>query len=194
MSGIDLNRLTKPAAIVAAAILVSFVSYAVVSAATAKSTTSNTFPMVPPATRLGAGRHAPSFVLRELDGTRTVAFGGHSATPVVVNFFASWCQNCVAELDAFGKVSNEATGVRFIGVDSLDSNPSLATRLLDRAHIAYAIGVDSNGTIVSRYLINGLPVTFFVSKSDVIEGEIIGTATSNELTEWVHRLGGSVHR
>lgn len=169
-------------------------SYAVVSAATAKSTTPNTFPMVPPATRLGAGRHAPSFALRQLDGTHTVEFRGHSATPVVVNFFASWCENCVAELDAFGKVSNEATGVRFIGIDSLDSNPSLATRLLARAHIAYSIGVDSNGTIASRYLVNGLPVTFFVSKSDVIEGEIIGTATSSELTEWVHRLGGSVDR
>lgn len=111
-----------------------------------------------------------------------------------MNFFASWCENCVAELDAFGKVSNEATGVRFIGIDSLDSNPSLATRLLARARIAYSIGVDSNGTIASRYLVNGLPVTFFVSKSDVIEGEIIGTATSSELTEWVHRLGGSVDR
>jgi cytochrome c biogenesis protein CcmG, thiol:disulfide interchange protein DsbE len=190
---IDPNRFTKPAALAAAAILVGFVSYAVVSATTAKSTT-NTFPMVPPATRLGAGRHAPPFALRALHGSHTVAFRGASATPVIVNFFASWCENCVAELDAFGKVSSEATGVRFIGVDTLDSNPGLATRLLDRAHIGYAIGVDSNGTIASRYLIIGLPVTFFVSRSDVIQGEIIGTATSGELSEWVHRLGGSVHR
>jgi hypothetical protein len=39
-------------------------------------------------------------------------------------------------------------------------------------------------------LISGLPVTFFVSRSGVIEGEIFGTATSQELAGWVHSLGG----
>lgn len=184
----------KPTAIVAAIFLAGFVTYAIFSAATAKSPTASTFPMVPPASRLSAGRRAASFVLRELGGARTVTFEAHSSTPAIVNFFASWCQNCVAELHAFGKVSNESSGVRFIGVDSLDSNPGLAVRLLDHARIAYAIGVDPNGTIASRYLISALPVTFFVSKSGVIEGEIFGTATSAELTAWVRRLGGSVHR
>ncbi len=191
MQETGLNRLVKPAAIVAALALFGFVTYAVVSAATA---TPRTFATVPPPSRLGAGRHAPSFTLHELDEARTVVFHGRANTPVIVNFFASWCQDCVAELDAFGNVSNESTGVRFIGIDSLDSNPGLAKRLLGRAHIAYAIGVDSDGTIVGRYLIAALPVTFFVSKSGVVEGEIFGAATSRELTAWVLRLGGSVHQ
>lgn len=191
MQETGLNRLVKPAAIVAALALVGFVTYAVLSAATA---TPRTFPTVPPPSRLGAGRHAPSFALRELGNTRTVEFHGDAQNPVIVNFFASWCQDCVAELDAFGKISNESTGVRFIGIDSLDSDPGLAKRLLDRAHIEYAIGVDPDGTIVSRYLLAALPVTFFVSKSGVIEGEIFGAATTSELTAWVVRLGGSVHQ
>jgi cytochrome c biogenesis protein CcmG, thiol:disulfide interchange protein DsbE len=188
-----------PVAIVAATCLVGFVVYAIVSAATTPAnpnanSTSPTFPTLPPPSRLSAGRHAPAFSLRELGRARTVEFAGRSSTPVIVNFFASWCQNCVAELDAFGKVSNESTGVRFIGIDSLDSNPGLAKRLLERARISYAIGVDSNGSTANSYLIYALPVTFFVSKSGTIEGEIFGTATSSELTEWVVRLGGSAHQ
>lgn len=181
----------KPAAIVAAAVLVSFIAYAVVSAATA---TPRTFPKVAPPSRLRLGRRAPSFASHELDGAHTVAFDTRSSTPVVMNFFASWCENCVAELDAFGKVSDESTGIRFIGVDSLDWNPRLARRLLQRARITYAIAVDPNGTIASRYLIAALPVTFFVSRSGVIEGEIFGTATARELSAWVLRLGGSIRR
>jgi cytochrome c biogenesis protein CcmG, thiol:disulfide interchange protein DsbE len=190
MRGDTLNRYVKPAAIVATLAVVGFVSYAVVSAATAKP---RTFAIVPPPTRLGDGRHAPSFDLRGLGDSKPVEFRGRAGTPVVVNFFASWCPDCVAELDAFGKISNEASGVRFIGVDSLDPNPGLATHLLTRAHIGYAIGVDRTGTVANRYLISGLPVTFFVSRSGVIRGEIFGAATSKELIEWVQRLGGLVH-
>lgn len=191
MQELNLNRFIKPATIVAAAVLVGFVAYAVVSAATAKP---RTFPAVAPPSRLSAGRHAPPFTLHTLDNARTVAFQGRAGTPVIVNFFASWCDNCVAELNAFGKVSNESTGVRFIGVDSLDSNTSLARRLLDHARISYPIGVDQNGTVANRYLISALPVTFFVSRSGVVEGELFGAATAHELTEWVHRLGGSIHK
>jgi cytochrome c biogenesis protein CcmG/thiol:disulfide interchange protein DsbE len=189
--GNDLIRYPKQAAIIAAVVLLGFVSYAVVSAETAKSPT---FATIPPPTRLSAGRQAPSFALRELGFQRMIAFRGHANTPLVVNFFASWCQDCVAELDAFGKVSNESSGVRFIGVDSTDSNPGLAMRLLDHAHITYAIGVDPNGTVASRYLISGLPVTFFVSRSGVVKGELFGTATSRALAQWVQRLGGSLRR
>jgi cytochrome c biogenesis protein CcmG, thiol:disulfide interchange protein DsbE len=187
MPGNQLNRFIKPAAIVATLALVGFLSYAVYSAETPNP---RTFPAQPPPTRLRDGRHAPSFELRGLGDTGLVAFRGRASTPVIVNFFASWCSDCVAELDAFGKISNESTGVRFIGVDSLDSDPSLAMRLLARAHIRYPIGVDRNGAVTDRYLISGLPVTFFVSRSGVIEGEIFGTATSQELAGWVHSLGG----
>ncbi|MGA8296774.1 MAG: TlpA disulfide reductase family protein [Acidimicrobiales bacterium] len=166
-------------------------SYAVFSAETAKSPT---FATIPPPTRLSAGRHAPSFVLRELSNPRMVAFRGRASTPLVVNFFASWCHDCIDELDAFGKVSNESSGVRFIGVDTTDSNPGLAARLLDHARITYSIGVDLNGTVASRYLISALPVTFFVSRSGVVEGEVFGAATSRELVQWVHRLGGSLRQ
>jgi cytochrome c biogenesis protein CcmG, thiol:disulfide interchange protein DsbE len=191
MPGNHLNRLIKPAAIVATLALVGFVTYAVYSA---ENPSPRAFPAQPPPTRLRDGRRAPSFELRRLGGAGLVEFRGRASTPVIVNFFASWCSDCVAELDAFGKISNDSTGVRFIGVDSLDSDPSLAMRLLARAHISYAIGVDRNGTVVNRYLISGLPVTFFVSRSGVIEGEIFGTATSQELAGWVHSLGGSDRR
>lgn len=172
-------------------ILLGFVSYAIVSAVTAQP---RRFASVPPPSRLGAGRHAPTFALPALGAHSTVAFDAHDTTPVVVNFFASWCSDCVAELDAFGRVSNEASGVRFLGVDSLDSNPSLARRLLARAHVAYAVGVDRDGTVANHYLVSALPVTFFVSRSGVVKGEIFGAATSGELEAWVHRLGGSIRR
>lgn len=185
MRRIDDKRLIKPVAIVATVFLVGFISYAVYSA------TNHQLPAAAAPTRLRSGVLAPPFALRRLGASTSVALKGRSSTAVVINFFASWCSDCVAELDAFGKVSNSSSGVRFIGVDSLDSNPGLARRLLARAGIGYDVGVDPNGNVAHRYLISALPVTFFVTRSGVIKSEIFGPASAGALRAGVRQLGGA---
>jgi len=170
---------------------VGFISYAIVVASTnGANSTSGTFPKVPPASALGRGHRVPSFDLPRLGGGSSVS-PRDGSQPIVINFFASWCHDCVAELNAFGEVSNHSSGVHFVGIDALDSNPRLALTLLRDAHIRYPIGVDSNGSIAQRYLIAALPVTFFVSRSGVVKGELIGRATVRALASWVRYLGGS---
>ena len=46
----------------------------------------------------------------------------YEGTPLVVNFFASWCTACDAELPGFAKVSHELEGeVTFVGVNALET-------------------------------------------------------------------------
>ena len=111
---------------------------------------------------------------------------------MIVNFFASWCANCVAELDAFASVSRQAVGARFVGVDSDDPATATVTALLRKAGIAYPIGVDRSGSIANRYLVAALPITFFIAPNGSVRGEIFGAATVSELRTWVERLGGSI--
>lgn len=168
------ERLVKPLAIVATLALVAFVSYAVVAATSHKNPT---FPSVAPPSRLGHGASAPAFSSSRLGGGAPVAYRGSSTGPMVVNFFASWCQNCVAELDAFGNVARGAHGTTFLGIDSDDPSPNTAIRLLRNAGIRYPVAVDSAGAIASRYLVAALPVTFFIAPNGRIEDTLFGTAT-----------------
>ena len=182
------SRVYRPLAIAACAALIGFITFAVVSASHHEN---GSFPAVSPPSALRAGDRAPSFDLARLGGVGLVSFAGHATEPVVVNFFASWCPNCVAELDAFASVSKAAASTRFLGVDSEDSAPKTAEGLLHKAGISYPVGVDRSGAVADRYLISALPVTLFIEPNGEVRGEIFGTATTAQLRTWVARLQAS---
>lgn len=185
------HRWTRALSVGVSVALVGVIAYAVVAATTTPSSpASGTFPKVPAPSALGKGHAAPTFDLTRLGGGSRVALDA-TKLPTIVNFFASWCHDCVAELHAFGTVSNGARGVRFVGIDSLDPSPNTTLRLLHNAHISYSIGVDRNGNVANSYLISALPVTFFVARSGVVVGELFGTATVGALDHWVRYLGGT---
>jgi len=176
----------RPIAIVGSIALVGFIVFAVVSSTTDHN--AGEFPTVPAPSQLRAGERAPAFSLARLGGGSSVSFAGHAPQPVVVNFFASWCADCVAELRAFASVSTGSTTTRFVGVDSDDSSPATAERLLHQAGVSYSVGVDPSGTVADRYLVSALPVTFFISTDGSVQGELFGTATIPELRAWITRL------
>lgn len=75
----------------------------------------------------GTGVTEPDrFSLPRIEGDGQVELADYRGTPVVVNFFASWCAACDAELPGFSKVSEELRGeVQFVGVASLESGDPL---------------------------------------------------------------------
>jgi cytochrome c biogenesis protein CcmG, thiol:disulfide interchange protein DsbE len=181
------DRRAKRVAIVASIGLVAFIAYAVVAAATRHPAT---FPTAPPASRLVAGKHAPPFTASRLGGGPDVRYFGRSSQPVVLNFFASWCTDCVAELNAFASVARHSGGALFLGVDSEDPSPTTAEQLLHRAGISYSVAVDASGAIANRYLVAALPVTFFVRANGTVQATLFGTATPAALRAGLARLEG----
>ena len=139
---------------------------------------------------LAVGRVAPGFSLPSLRGGQKVSLAGFAGHPVVLNFFASWCQNCRAELSAFAKVSSASYGaLRFVGVDTDDASPGRARSLLAAAGDNYPVGVDRNGDVAtSLYLVEALPVTVFISANGRILGQAFGAQTVRSLTPWLRRL------
>ncbi|MGH9103918.1 MAG: TlpA family protein disulfide reductase [Acidimicrobiales bacterium] len=138
------------------------------------------------------GKAAPGFSLPRLGGGQAVTSESFRGKPLVVNFFASWCPNCAKELGAFGAVSAQSSGkVGFVGIDTNDHAPATATSLLRKAGDRYPVGVDPQAALASRYLVAALPVTFFVSPSGRVVGEVYGAQTKADLLRWVHRLESS---
>lgn len=139
---------------------------------------------------LAAGRVAPAFSLPSLRGGRRVSLSSFLGHPVVLNFFASWCPDCRAELSAFAKASFASRGaVRFVGVDTDDTSLGRVRSLLVAAGDNYPVGVDSNGGVAtSRYLVQALPVTVFISANGRIAGQVFGAQTLGTLSPWIRKL------
>ncbi|MGH9291852.1 MAG: TlpA family protein disulfide reductase [Acidimicrobiales bacterium] len=139
---------------------------------------------------LKAGTAAPPIDLSSLSGHGRVRLASLRGMPVVVNFFASWCTDCRAELHAFAEAAaTEAGRARFLGVDSDDGQPGEARSLLRQAGATYPVGVDPNGDVQSTYDIPGLPTTFVLDKHGRVVVELVGELTFGDLEHWIARAG-----
>lgn len=136
-----------------------------------------------------AGRLAPAFQLPQLGGGGPVSSGAFAGTPLVVNFFASWCPNCIDEMKTFASVSAQAQGrVAFVGVDSNDPDQSAARTIRAQAGVRYPVGVDSSADTAVAYWVVALPTTVFIDRHGRLLGEAFGIQSTSQLQAWIHRL------
>ena len=124
---------------------------------------------------LRGGRSAPAgvvtnpaaFTLPALDGNGQVRLARYRGTPVAVNFFASWCTQCQAELPGFKQEADALKGkVTFIGVDSLETGdknflPNLFHLAGSFAALARDVGPDGNDLHAALGGGNTMPLTAF---------------------------------
>jgi len=93
---------------------------------------------------------APDFTLETFDG-EVLRLSDFRGTPVIINFWASWCLECYREapiLEAAWRRHKEH--VMFIGVDYVDTEPA-ARAYLRRFDITYPNGMDKGNRISDAY-------------------------------------------
>lgn len=117
------------------------------------------------------------------DSGERVRLEDFRGTPVVVNFFASWCINCERELPAFKKVSEQlGDRVTFVGVNTREQGDGLAFvkpfGLVGEWPLARDIGGSDGRGLSEQIGARGLPATAFYDS----DGKFI-TATFGELDE-----------
>lgn len=101
--------------------------------------------------------------------------------PTVVNFFASWCPPCIAEMPDFQTVSQEAgTEVDFIGV-ALQDRPEDASRIVEQTGITYPWYRDIRGDLLAAFGGIQMPSTVFIDADGSILELKSGTVSINEL-------------
>lgn len=108
------------------------------------------------------GATAPDFTLPTVGGG-TLASSDLKGTPVVINFWASWCDPCNLEapdLEATWK-QYQARGVRVVGVDYEDQTAD-AQAFVAKYGISYPSVVDKGGQLATKFGVRGVPETYFV--------------------------------
>jgi cytochrome c biogenesis protein CcmG/thiol:disulfide interchange protein DsbE len=115
----------------------------------------------------GAVTNPAAFSLPTLNGNGWVRLARYRGKPVAVNFFASWCTACQAELPGFKQEADALKGkVTFIGVDSLETGdknflPNLFHLAGSFAALARDVGPDGNGLHAALGGGNTMPLTAF---------------------------------
>jgi cytochrome c biogenesis protein CcmG, thiol:disulfide interchange protein DsbE len=109
--------------------------------------------------------------------------------PVVLNFWASWCEPCRQEADVLERFAREygPRGVAFVGVNVWDS-PDKARAFLEQYGISYANGTDAAGSAAVDYGLTGLPETYFVDRDGQMVRKFIGPLNERTLRTVVEEL------
>ena len=121
-------------------------------------------------------------------GTGTLA--GYTGTPLVVNFFASWCPPCVREMPEFQEVFERLDGeVAFLGL-SQDQSAQDALDLVESTGVTYDVGWDLDLEVYQATGSIAMPTTVFVSPSGELLDTFAGALDAESLADRIENALG----
>ena len=120
------------------------------------------------------GQTAPDFLWIQPSGasTRLLALRGG---PVVLNFWATWCGPCRAEMPRLEQAARDNPNVAFYEID-LDEDGAKVRGFFDSLEIAHLVPLVDVGNSVARAygLGQGVPTSFFIDRAGVIRAVALG--------------------
>jgi cytochrome c biogenesis protein CcmG/thiol:disulfide interchange protein DsbE len=106
--------------------------------------------------------------------------------PVVLNFWASWCDPCRAEIGLLERRWRdvEPTGVLVLGINQQDERDDALGFLADRG-VTFPSVRDPGKETARDWGVTGTPETFFVSADGEVVAHVIGTISDDQMTTGV---------
>ena len=116
------------------------------------------------------GKPAPDFQLQTLDG-QSISLSSLRGHPVMINFWASWCGPCRAEMPFLQDIASDkdlaARGLVLLGVN-LQESPAEIRKFLDTYGITFTTLLDTQGAVAEAYNVSAIPATYFIDKDGII--------------------------
>jgi len=133
---------------------------------------------------------APDFSLADMDGEMH-SLMSYRGKPVIINFWATWCPPCRAELPSMNrgweKVKDE--GIEMLAINVGEDEDTIFKFTADYP-IDFQVLLDKSGDAINHWPINGLPTTFVIDPDGKLAYRAIGGREwdSDQLLDMVRSL------
>lgn len=137
----------------------------------------------PPSPREGFS--APDITLETLDGGQ-ITLSELRGKVVLVNFWASWCPPCRAEMPAIESVyrAYKGLGLEVLAVNTTNQDDvAAAAAFVQELRLSFPIPLDHTGAVSASYNLRGLPSSYFIDQQGVIRSVIVGGPMSEALVQ-----------
>jgi thiol-disulfide isomerase/thioredoxin len=120
------------------------------------------------------GKVAPAFALTDLDG-KTWNLAALKGQPVMLNFWASWCEPCRAEMPSLELVAtrHERAGLVVLAVNYQETAPAIK-RFLDVLPFSLPILLDRDGAATAAWTPRVFPTTVLIDRGGTPRHSVLG--------------------
>jgi thiol-disulfide isomerase/thioredoxin len=104
-------------------------------------------------------RPLPAVKFQRFAGNETVTFDAFKGKVVLINFWASWCEACMAEMPSIEKLYEELKGEKFevIAVNVDDKPERVVPAVVSRLKLTFPIYTDKGGELASAFGVAAIP-------------------------------------
>lgn len=126
---------------------------------------------------------APDFSLQDAQGG-TVRLNDLRGKAVILNFWASWCPPCKAEMPALQRVHEDYAGQDLVILavnTTFQDGQEAALNFLQQGGLTFPVVYDQSGETSSLYEIRAMPTTYFIDRQGMIQNVVVGGPMSEAL-------------
>jgi cytochrome c biogenesis protein CcmG, thiol:disulfide interchange protein DsbE len=136
------------------------------------------------------GARAPEFALQSLDGS-TMQITGFFGHPILISYWATWCEPCMNELNILGRISSEyqARGLQIITINAIEQDDlNLVQQIVTENGISFPVLLDNDDQFARSYQAMFFPTTYYVDQNGVIREIILGDTSEEEFRQKIELL------
>ncbi|WP_053366706.1 redoxin domain-containing protein [Bacillus sp. FJAT-27245] len=132
------------------------------------------------------GQKAPDFELKTLAG-ETVKLSSLKGKKIMLNFWATWCGPCKAEMPAMEQLSKEVDSN--VAILAVNIDPQLDVKgFVEQNGITFPILLDEKDEVNTTYQVISIPTTYFIDSNGIIQDKFIGAMPHEAMVQYVEEL------
>jgi cytochrome c biogenesis protein CcdA/peroxiredoxin len=133
---------------------------------------------------LNVGNRAPNFTLTTLEG-ETVSLEDFRGEAVLLNFWATWCTPCRAEMPIFDNVyaSERDRGFTILAVNLEESPEQIDGFVEEIGGLSFPILLDRDGSVNREYRVRNYPTSLLLDGNGIIQTIHRGAVAEEDLRE-----------